>query len=155
MVFFQIEIKISQNKNPIKSLLEAKIWFILSLKNNRRNIVFLRSAKVVNKEYILTYGYASSMLAVPTLQSKWKQVLDFTYIYKTFLGLLYTLRYIRSHLRRAWNIIYKFIYASLTYEKKSTVLYWNSRKIQSNICLFSLHVPLVSTWFWCDRNTAV
>ena len=37
--FFQIEIRISQ-KNTIKYLFEAKIWFMLSLRNNRRNIVF-------------------------------------------------------------------------------------------------------------------
>ena len=126
--FFQIEIKISQ-KNTIKYLLEAKIWFILSFRNSRRNIVFLRSPKVVNKEYILTDGYSCSLLAVPSLRSKWKRILDFIYIYKTFLGLLYTLRYIRSHLRRAWNIIYKFIYTSLTYENKNTLLLRNSRKI--------------------------
>ena len=38
--FFQIEIRIPQ-KNTIKYLFEAKIWFILSLRNNRRNIVFM------------------------------------------------------------------------------------------------------------------
>ena len=40
LFFFQIEIRIPQ-KNTIKYLFEAKIWFILSLRNNRRNIVFM------------------------------------------------------------------------------------------------------------------
>ena len=102
---------------------------MLSFRNNRRNIVFLRSAKVANKEYILKYGYSCSLLVVPSLRSKWKQLLDFIYIYKTFLGLLYTLRYIRLHLHHVWNIIYKFIYTSLTYENKNTLLSRNSRKI--------------------------
>ena len=77
---------------------------------------------MVNKWYILTYGYWCSLLAVPSLQSKWKRILDFIYIYKTFLGLLYTLRYIQSHLRHAWNIIYKFIYTSLIFENKNTII---------------------------------
>ena len=53
MIFFSNWNKNITKKN-IKSLLEAKIWFLLSSRNNRRNIVFLRSAKEVNKEYILT-----------------------------------------------------------------------------------------------------
>ena len=129
--------------------------YVLFWKQQKKYLVFLRSPKVVNKEYILTYGYSCSLLAVPSLRSKWKRILDFIYIYKTFLGLLYTLRYIRSHLRRAWNIIYKFIYTSLTYENKNTLLLRNSRKIWSNMYFFSLQVPIVRTWFWCDRNTAI
>ena len=130
MVFFS-----NWNKNITKKilwniLLEAKIWLMLSFRNNRRNIMcFLRSAEVVDKEYILTYGYSCSLLGVPSLRSKWKRILDFIYICKAFVGLFYTLRYIRSHLRRAWNIIYKFIYTSLTYENKTTLLLRNSRKI--------------------------
>ena len=84
--------------------------------------VFLRSAKVVNKEHILTYGYSCNLLAVPSLQSKWTRILEFIYIYKTFLGLLYTLRYIRSHLSRACNIICTFIYTSLTYGNNSDAI---------------------------------
>ena len=38
------------------------------------------------------------------------------------------MRYIRSHLHRAWDIIYKFVYTSLTYENKNTLLLRNSRK---------------------------
>ena len=58
---------------------------------------------------------------------KWERILDFIFIYKTFLGLLYSLRYILSHLRHAWNIIYKFIYTSFTYENKNTLLLRKSR----------------------------
>ena len=98
--FFQIEIKISHTQKKIthtqkKSLLEAKIWFMLSFsKPQKKCRVFLHSPKVINKEYILIYGYSCSWLAVPLLRSKWKRFLDFIYIYKTFLGLLNTLRYI-------------------------------------------------------------
>ena len=136
MVFFSNwnNKKVSQKTHKkTKSLLEAKIWFMLSFRNSRRNTVFLRSAKVVNKEYILIYGYSCSLLAVSSLRSKWKRILDFIYIYKTFVGLLYTLRYIRLHLRRAWNIIYKFIYTSLTYQNKN--YFFETQERSKVICI--------------------
>ena len=117
---------------------------MLSFRNNRRNIVVLRLAKMVNKEYILTYGYSCSLLAVPLLRSKWKRILDLICIYKTFLGLLYTLRYIRSHLRRAWNIIYKFTYTSLTYENKNTI----ATKLRKDVICISTKVICIS--FYCN-----
>ena len=99
--------------------------------------MFSSSAKVVNKEYILTYGYSCSLLVVPSLRSKWKRILNFIYIYNTVLGLLYTLRYMQSHLRRAWNIICKFIYTSLTYEKKT--LYCYETQERSKVICISFH----------------
>ena len=108
-IYIYIYIYISQ-KNTIKSLLEAKIWFMLPLRNTRRNIVsFYIQQRWWTKN---TYGYSCSLLEVPSLRSKWKQILDFIYICKTFLGQLYTLRYLQLHLRCAWNIIYMFIYMS-------------------------------------------
>ena len=77
----------------VKSLLVAKIWFMLSFRSNRRNRVFFRSEKVVNKEYILKYCYLCSLLAVFLLPWKWKRILDFIYIYKTVLGLPYTVAF--------------------------------------------------------------
>ena len=136
MVFFSNwnNKKVSQKTHKkTKSLLEAKIWFMLSFRNSRRNTVFLRSPKVVNKEYILIYGYSCSLLAVSSLRSKWKRILDFIYIYKTFVGLLYALRYIRLHLRRAWNIIYKFIYTSLTYQNKN--YFFETQERSKVICI--------------------
>ena len=55
MVFFSNSNK-NLTKKKTKSLVEAKVLFMVSFRNNRRNIVFLSSAKVVNKGYILTFA---------------------------------------------------------------------------------------------------
>ena len=130
MVFFSNWNKNITKKITIKSWIQTKIWYILSFRNSRRNIVclYVHQNRLTKGEFS-HMAYSCILLAVPSLRSKWKQILDFIYIYQTFLGVLYILCYIRSHLCHIWNMIYKFIYTSLTYKNKNTLLLRSSRKI--------------------------
>ena len=130
MVFFSNWNKNITKIDTRKSLLEAKIWFMLSFRNSRRNV----RCFYIHHSWLTKSTFSHMVTCVawcsPHVTSKWYRILDFIYIYETFLGLLYTLHYTQLHLLCVWNIIYKLIYMfSLTYENKNTILLRNSRKM--------------------------
>ena len=64
VIFFKLKKKISQ-KNTIKSLLEAKIWFMLSFRNNRKNIVCF----YVQQRWLTKSTFSHMVTRVACLQS--------------------------------------------------------------------------------------